>query len=217
MPGKVRQRLRVTFTKGEELKFISHLDLMRLWERALRRARVPLAYAHRFNPRPRLALASPLPLGFTSQGEVMDLFLESPLAPLSLARGLKRQLPPGIELVSIEEVYLKLPSLQSQVVSSEYQVKVRSSKSPRDTQTAIESLLASPRLPVRRQRKGREREYDLRPLILELRLEGSEGQEQLLAMHLETSPRANARPEEVLELLGLGQCPRAIQRQRLNF
>ncbi len=217
MPKKVRQRLRITFTKGEELKLISHLDLMRLWERALRRARVPLAYAHRFNPRPRIALASPLPLGFTSQGEVMDLFLERPLVPLSLAQGLKRQLPPGIELVSIEEVYLKLPSLQSQVVSSEYQVKVGSKESRPEIEAAIERLLASPRLPIRRLRNEQEREYDLRPLILELGLAGSEGEEHILAMQLETSSRGNARPEEVLELLGLGHCPRAIQRQRLNF
>ncbi len=67
------QRLRIRFSRGEEVKFISHLDLMRMWQRVMQRADIPLAYSEGFNPHPRLALAAPLPVGVTAQSELMDI------------------------------------------------------------------------------------------------------------------------------------------------
>jgi radical SAM-linked protein len=69
------QRLRLKFGRGEDLKFLSHLDLMRLWERALRRAGLPLAYSEGFTPHPQIALAAPLLVGVTSDAELMDVSL----------------------------------------------------------------------------------------------------------------------------------------------
>ena len=67
------QRLRIRFSRGEELKFISHLDIVRLWERALRRARVQLAYSEGFSPHPKISVAAPLSVGTTSDAELMDI------------------------------------------------------------------------------------------------------------------------------------------------
>jgi len=67
------QRLRIKFSRGEEIKYISHLDLMRCWERALKRADVPLMYSEGFSPHPRISLAAPLALGVTSEAELMDI------------------------------------------------------------------------------------------------------------------------------------------------
>ena len=64
-------RLRLKFSRGEKLKYLSHLDLMRLWERALRRAGLPAAYSEGFSPHPRISLASPLAVGVTSRAELM--------------------------------------------------------------------------------------------------------------------------------------------------
>ncbi|MFQ5886684.1 MAG: TIGR03936 family radical SAM-associated protein, partial [Anaerolineae bacterium] len=58
------QRIRITFSKGEEIQYISHLDMMRLWKRTLRRANLPLAYSKGFNPQPKISIAAPLPVGF---------------------------------------------------------------------------------------------------------------------------------------------------------
>ena len=74
-----RHRLRITFSKGDTLKYTSHLDLMRIWERSLRRAGAPLAYSSGFNPRPRLQLAAALPLGHTGEAEWLDALLEEPV------------------------------------------------------------------------------------------------------------------------------------------
>jgi len=210
------QRLRITFAKGQEIKYISHLDLMRLWERALRRARVPLAYSHGFNPRPKIAVAAPLPLGFTSRGEVMDVVLERYISPFNFARCLTPHLPPGLELLSVEQVYPKLPSLQSQVRAAEYQVTVFWGGSWEELRgkllaEQVRQLLVAEQLP--RQRRGKD--YDLRPLIEELWIEGKEAAGWVLGMRLRAGSQGTGRPDEVLDALGLAETPCAIRRERL--
>ena len=210
------QRLRITFAKGEEIKYISHLDLMRLWERALRRARVPLAYSHGFNPRPKMAVAAPLPVGFTSRGEVMDVVLERHVSPYNFARSLASHLPPGLELLSVEEVYPKLPSLQSQVCAAEYRVTVSWAGSEDEMEgellaEQVRQLLSAEQLP--RQRRGKD--YDLRPLIEDLWVEGKEADDWVLGMRLRAGSQGTGRPDEVLDALGLAEKPHVIRRERL--
>ena len=118
------QRLRLTFSRSEELKYISHLDLMRLWQRALRRADIPLVYSQGFSPHPRLSLAAPLAVGVTSGGELMDIFLERRVSPHFFLKVIREQLPRGIDISEVTEVGLGLPSLQSQVRYAEYKVIV---------------------------------------------------------------------------------------------
>src|SRR3712207_8065167 len=89
------QRLRVTFARGDLLRYITHLDLMRAWERALKRAGLPLAYSEGFTRHPQLQLAAPLPVGATAEGELMDVFLAEPLPPATFAARLEPQTPPG--------------------------------------------------------------------------------------------------------------------------
>jgi radical SAM-linked protein len=207
----IRQRLRITFAKGEEIKYISHLDLMRLWERALRRARVPLAYSRGFNPRPKIAVAAPLPVGFTSRGEVMDVILERRISPYNFAKGLAPHLPPGLELLSVEEVDPRLPSLQSQVRSAEYRVMVSWDGSREEMEGKLQELLSAEQL--LRQRRGKD--YDLRSLIEDLWVEGKEADGWVLGMRLRVGDQGTGRPDEVLDTLGLAGEPYTVRRERL--
>ena len=95
-------RWRIRFSRGEELKYLSHLDLVRLWERGLRRAGVALAYSQGFSPHPHLSMVAPLPLGFTSRGEVLEVYLKRPQK--LLAPALERALPPGMKVLGMEPV-----------------------------------------------------------------------------------------------------------------
>ena len=113
-------RLRITFTKTDEMRFTGHLDLHRTWERIFRRAGLPLAYSQGFHPQPRINLASALPLGFTSEAELVDVWLEETLPLEQIWDALKTALPPGLSLIDIQEADLRAPSLQTQVVASEY-------------------------------------------------------------------------------------------------
>lgn len=218
MGREARQRLRVTFAKGEEIKYISHLDMMRLWERVLRRAQVPMAYSKGYNPRPKLAIAAPLAVGFTSHGEVMDIVLSRRISPYSFAKRVAPQLlPPGLEILSVEEVYPALPSLQSQVRYSEYEAVISTGESLAKMRERLERILKAENLPWRRERKCRTREFDMRPLIDALWLKGRFDGDYVLGMCLQTDSQATGRPDEVLEAMGLAGAVRSIQRTRLIF
>src|SRR4030043_1901316 len=140
-------RLRIRFGRGPRLNFISHLDLMRLWERAFRRAGIPLLYSEGFNPHPRLSLAAPLSVGVSSSAELMDVYLKSRISSSFFLKAVSRQLPKDIELLEVQNVPIDLPSLQSQVSYAEYQVEVDCDKSASEVDDALRRLLALEHLP----------------------------------------------------------------------
>lgn len=205
MKAQRGQRIRIIFSKGEDIRYISHLDMMRLWKRALRRANVPLAYSQGFNPQPKISIAAPLPVGFTGEEEVMDIILERPVSLTGFAKSVKKELPPGISLKEVREVYMVLPSLQSQVRFAEYNV---SPLDDEEVESKIEELLAAEAIP--RERRGKA--YDLRPLIDDLQLEGSS-----LWMRLKHDAQGAGRPDEVLAALEIERVGKAIHRTRLIF
>jgi len=210
------QRLRLTFGRGEPVKYISHLDLIRLWERALRRASLPLAYSQGFNPRPRFMVASPLPVGVTSEAELIDLYLARRIHPQEVQNRLTPQLPPGIALHRVEEVALDEPSLQSQVRSAEYIVTVETEVPEDEVREAIKELLSASSLPRERLREGKPHFYDLRPLVQRLWLIGCERPYCCIGMRLRAEGGATGRPEEVARALGLHKV-RAIHRSAIIF
>jgi radical SAM-linked protein len=214
MSGEMTQRIRLTFSRGEELKYLSHLDLMRLWERALRRADLPLARTEGFNPHPRLAIASPLAVGFTAQAELMDLFLAEPVAPDDLDRRVRPQLPTGIGLVAVAQVALTLPALPAQVRAAVYLVSFRKDDGDTALRDRIAALLAAESLPRERARENRTIHYDLRPLVEELRLVGEGDRSVQVEMRLRSDSSGTGRPDEVARQLGVEQA-QSICRTRL--
>ena len=208
------QRLRVAFARGEEMKYITHLDLMRFWERALRRASIPLAYSEGFSPSPRLALAAPLPVGVTSSGELMDVYLAQRVTPQHFIKTVSQQVTPGIAVLEVREVGLGLPSLQSQVRWSEYQVDVPTDRSVDEVRRAVADLLASQSIPWQHQREREVRRYDLRPLVQDVLVEALEDGRCTLGMRLRTDSQASGRAEQVAAALGF-PAPTRIHRRRL--
>jgi len=159
------QRLRVRFGRGEQVKFISHLDIMRFWERAFRRAELPLAYSQGFSPHPRISLAAPLPVGVTSEFELMDVWLERWMPPESFLMMVTGQLPAGFEIFEVWDVALRLPSLQSVLAFGEYHVGIKTEKNEQEIQDFLDSLLQVKQLPWHHSRGKQVRSYDLRALI----------------------------------------------------
>jgi radical SAM-linked protein len=209
------QRLRIKFTRGEELKYISHLDLMRLWQRALNRAGIALAYSEGFNPHPRMSLAAPLALGVTSEAELMDVVLAKFISPHTFTATVGRQLPPGITIQQVYHAPLTMPSLQSQVRFAEYTVGVATEKGKPEIEAAITDLLKKETLPWQHQRDTGPHKYDLRALIDDLWLiDWSDGRCNI-EMRLRCDSSGSGRPEQVAAALGLTRYPDAIHRIRL--
>ncbi len=209
------QRLRIKFNRGEEIKFISHLDIMRLWERALRRARIELAYSEGFNPRPRLSLAAPLAVGITSEAELMDIFLGGTVSPHWFTAAVSQQLPAGIEIIRVYQIAMSIPSLQSQVRHAEYEVKVEKETGPGNIEKAIADMLALERLPWHHLRDTGRRNYDLRALIDDVWLVDSNNYCYNIGMRLRCDNSGSGRPEQVVLALGFSRHPQSIHRTRL--
>jgi len=211
-----KQRLRVVFAKGWEIRFISHLDLMRAWERVLRRAQVPIAYSQGYNPRPKLALAAPLPVGFTGGSELMDLFLSRYVSPFSFSTKLRSQLPRSLTVVGVEEIYLGLPSLQSQVRFSEYRVTLSSEAvSPHQLGERFQTLLSAQEIIHERRRQDKVKVFDLRPMVEDIWVQEIRQDEYDVTMQLQTDSQATGRPDDVLQVLGLSDAVLSIHRIRL--
>ncbi|MDA1097193.1 MAG: TIGR03936 family radical SAM-associated protein, partial [Chloroflexi bacterium] len=142
----ILQRLRVEFAKREAIQFISHLDLLRVWLRSLRRAGIPLAYSEGYVARPKISLAAPLAVGATGEAELLDIYLHRRMTPLTFMKAIRAYLPEGIEVNSTEDVPRSLPSLQSLVHAADYAVSgaIVDAASPATTvEQAISALLAS--------------------------------------------------------------------------
>ena len=209
------QRLRIRFCRGQEVKFISHLDILRLWQRALHRAEIPLAYSEGFSPHPRISLAAPLPIGVTSQAELMGILCTKWVSPHFLTAAVSQQLPPGIEILQVYQVALTRPSLQSQVRYTEYRVEVETEKGQKDIESALTELLSMKHLPWQYQRDTGTRNYDLRALIDDLWLIDWHSGYCTVGMRLRCDNSGSGRPEQVTTALGFTHHPQLIHRTKL--
>jgi len=208
-------RLRLKFARGEKLKFLSHLDLMRLWERALRRAGLPPAYSEGFSPHPRISLAAPLAVGITSQAELMDVFLDRRISPGLFSQKVSSQLPEGIEILEVTAARLDEPSLQSRVRFAEYAVEVETDRVAPEIEADLGKLLAAEQWPWHHARDTGERFYDLRTLVDDLWLINNRDRTCIIGMRLRCDPSGSGRPEQVAKALGLTDLPKSIQRTKL--
>ena len=207
-------RNRIIFTRDRTVRFVGHLDLAKTWERVLRRADLPVAFSQGFHPLPKITFASALPVGCTSEAEVMDVVLTEPIAPSDMAARLAPALPAGIAIASITEVPLNAPALQAALRWAEYVVTVETDETREQVESLVQTFLAAPSL--MRERRGKS--YDLRPLVLSLTVEAVLASSVQLVMRLLADASAGTgRPDEVLAALGWADAPAQIHRRELGF
>ena len=206
-------RARITFTKQGALRYTGHLDLHRLWERAMRRADLPLSYSQGFHPQPKISIAAALPLGFSSLGEVLDVRFNADIAIEEIAARLGDSLPLDIKIINVESVDEREPALQTQVRSATYDVHLTEPVDGSELTRKIEDLLASESLP----RERRSKFYDLRPLIETLDVITEADGKVWIQMKLAARDGATGRPEEVLNALSIEPEYTRVERTRLIF
>jgi len=209
------QRLRIKFRRGAEVKYISHLDIMRLWQRALNRAGIALAYSEGFHPHPKISLAVPLAVGVTSEAELMDITLTRQASPHFFTAAVNQQLPAGFEVLQVLPIAETMPSLQSQVRFSEYAVELATEKREKESASAIASLLALTHLPWQHQRDTGPKNYDLRALIDDIWLLDCREKRCTIGMRLRCDSGGSGRPEQVTAALGFTGLPKSIHRTKL--
>ncbi len=203
-------RLRITFSKQGALRYTGHLDLHKILERSIRRARLPLAYSQGYHPQPKIQLAAALPLGFSSRAEVMDIWLNEDVEDVPTR--LRDHLPPGLSILEAQPVDERVPSLQTQVIAAEYRVEITEAGYGSGLNEKVASVMESES--ILRERRGKK--YDLRPLIETLTptpFPRGKG----LFMRLTAREGATGRPEEVLAAMGIPLEATHIERVCLIF
>jgi radical SAM-linked protein len=200
-------RLRMGFAKTGALALISHLDLLRLLERALRRTGLPVSFTGGFHPLPRLQLALPLPLGVEGTGEWLDLEFTEAVDPAVVRTRLQPQLPPGLQLLSAAVVPTFGPSLSQELAAARWRFRLLPqafAPTPERWQVALDALLAAETLVWHdTDKKGRPRQRDCRADLLGLELLAleSSGSITLQLQAAIDSAGRSIRPEQVTHWL----------------
>ncbi len=206
-------RIRVRYSKVGNLRFVGHLDTQRLFERALRRANLPLRYTQGFNKRIRLNLASALPLGFISNAEVLDFWLDATMDSQEISRKLQGALPAEIRIIGLNPVSTSLPSLQASLLSSDYRICLPRDIRRENFQQMVDLLLQVHEILVSRRNKS----FDYKPLIFEHDLQADSDSGLVWNLRLSSTPEGNARPDDILKLLEINPADCLIERVGLNF
>lgn len=205
--------LRLRYTKHGKVRFTSHRDVARIWERTLRRVGLPVAHSEGFNPRPRVAFGLALPTGYESDAEYLDVELAAgsvlPAGLDALAGQLSEALPAGMTVTALAPLDRGRASLQSAVTSCTWWIDLDAD--PAEVERAVARALAADSIVVTRERKGREVVDDLRPQVIDL-----EPCEPLvsgcgLRAELGTTPRA-VRPSELVGALDAGLVELRVRR-----
>jgi radical SAM-linked protein len=205
------RRLRFRFTKTGKIRFTSHRDVARMWERALRRSRLPVAYSQGFVPHPLVSFGLALPTGCESLGEYLDVRLDPAGAdepPLDrLPALLSELLPDGLEVQVAALVADTEGSLQQEVASCDWELEVLDVPDE-ELRERVDKVMTAPALVVSRERKGRRVEDDIRPAVLSLDVAAGE---HSLRASLATHPRG-VRPSDLVAALGTDLVPGRARR-----
>lgn len=193
-------RFRIAFSKGDEARFLSHLDVVKAFERAIRRAEIPIAFSEGFNPHPKMNFASALAVGVTSETEYLDIELKPETDVPDIAGMLARSLPVGLGVNSGQEVSEQSPSLMAKVNRAVYKV-IAELTGPLDTeelQQKIAGFLGETEVVITKTTKKGPRQRDIRPGILSLDgiIRGACAEFTLTTV---AGSDGNVRPEEVIK------------------
>ncbi len=166
-PGGIGLTARVRYTRGEAMRWTGHLDLVRVWDRLLRRAEIPIAFSQGFHPHPRVSFGPPLPVGLLSCEEYIDLELAKPLQASELLSRLRDYAPDGLDVVEIRTYPGSPPSPAAIVERIQYQVPFPLEQ---DAVERITNWLKLDSSTVERVKKGKVKRVDIRPFIEQVTL-----------------------------------------------
>lgn len=189
-------KVRVKFAKEGAMKFIGHLDTMRYFQKAVRRAKIDVAFSEGFSPHMIMSFAAPLGVGVTSSGEYFDMELSTPLPSKELERRLNDTMAEGMKVVSVRKVgETKADNAMALVAAADYTVRFRKGCEPCENwQEKICTFAGQDSITIVKKTKRSEAEVDIRPWIYSLGVEGD-----CIRMQLSSGSVKNLKPELVLE------------------
>lgn len=196
------ERIRITFEKTGAMRYTSHLDLQKVWIRALLRAKLPLAYTQGFHPTPKIAYAWPLPLGWGTQGELMDIWLDDPdgkeVDAKTFICDVNRCMPAGLKILEIEKLPYSDPALTIIIQSAVYLITFPDRINQDVLNSKIDALMQQET--IERERRGKI--YDMKPLVENWTVLPDPDSGAVLKVQMAARDSAMGRPDELAAALG---------------
>lgn len=195
---------RIKFGETEAGKFLSHLDMLRAWQRAISRSKLPLSYSQGYNKHPKLSFSSALPVGLTSEGEYVDIEFDESLPLDEIFSALKINLPPAIEIYAIKELAKDNPAIMNIVERAAYQaiLKPNCVIDEQSFDKLIKDILDRETIEVSRRKKNSrtEKTMDIRPWLYTL--EGKIDENYIvLNFIVQNGNSGNVKPQEIISLV----------------
>lgn len=187
-------KIRIKFQKSGCLKFVGHLDIMRYFQKLIRRADIDIAYSEGYSPHQIMSFAAPLGVGITSDGEYVDIEVKSTESSAKSVEALNQASVDGIRICSYRKLSEKTKNAMSVVAAADYDVRFREGKSFEGWQEQLEKFYQQPSIFITKKTKKSEREVDLKPLVYKLQVTGD-----TIHMRLSTGSVDNIKPELVME------------------
>ncbi|MBM3136792.1 MAG: DUF2344 domain-containing protein [Chloroflexi bacterium] len=207
-------RVRIFYSKGIPLKFTGALDLQAIWQRSLRRAGLSVELSQGFHPQPKIQLPFPLPLGFTGENEIIDIWFSQDFTLDEIRKKLETSVPDGIEIQSLEPIEGQKRSIASSATFADFNVFMDSSVvNCSDLKHSLDLLLL--RQSIIRERNNKQ--YDLRPLIISAEIIDEAQDHCHLELRLSAHPSTTGRPDEVMKELGVDLANCEIERLCVQF
>lgn len=214
--------VRLEYSVGKEVKYLSHLDFLRLFIRAIRRAGLPVAYSQGFNPHPKLAFGPPLAVGITSGCEYVDIELTEPVPVASIIERLEQALPKGVTIKQGKEIKGKTAPLMAAIERARFQVKVPllEELDQEDLEQAMENFMNRLSIVVTRNTKKGPRPKEIRQGIFALTGKKDNGA-VVLQLELQVGSQGSVRPDEIvrglIELEGMPLQQEEMEIQRTGL
>lgn len=217
-------KIRIKFRKYGVMKFVGHLDMMRYFQKVMRRADIDIAYSEGFSPHQIMSFAAPLGVGITSDGEYLDIEVHTTVSSAQALEQLNRAMVEGVEVVSYRRLPDNAKTAMSIVAAADYRIRYKEGYEAPCTYAQLEERIHSfyeeaQTIPVTKKTKKGEKLMDLKQLVYELHVTEDEAG-ICYAMKLSTGSVDNVKPELVLEafygFLGLDYPEQAFQIHRVD-
>lgn len=191
-------RYLIKFSKGKGIKFISHLDLLRSIQRAIRRSGIPISYSKGFNPHSEFSFATPLSVGTWSIGEYMEIKLDFEMNPEEILARVNDSLPEDIEFLNIVQVSEKFPAPMAVVEAASYEIIIVSPSQGVINQDIKDEFIKTEKIEVIKSGKKGEKVVDIKPMIFDISMEPQHGEELKISATVATGSRSNLNPELIV-------------------
>ena len=194
-------KYRLKITKGEPIRYISHLDFAALMQRAICRSHLPAAYSEGFNPHMKIAFASALSVGITSTCEYMDLELKKDVCQPEVFDKLRAALPPGVELLQVKQIDMRSKALMSVVDEGSYEIKMPLPEDLDKLQHAVDTFNKTAQIIITRETPKKRKEIEIKQYLPKKITLTAENNVLKLQLNIKITSTGTVKPNEVLEVL----------------